>query len=200
MDRDSLFDDDVITFLKATGLEPKQTSIRSPWQNGIAEKWVGSCRREILDHVIAISEGHLRRLVGDYLRYYHDDRIHDSLAKDTACPAWADCTIATRGAKLHKPFLPRVSTRVAFVGISKNCPWDADIAEKGFDEAGTAICRDHSQQIGRTKRAPLGDRNAEFDAVRGYVNAACPTEQNFGYRQGTVDARPVGAQLNALCG
>jgi putative transposase len=83
MDRDSKFDTDVITFLQATGLEPKQTSIRSPWQNGIAERWVGSCRREILDQVIAISEGHLRRLVGDYLRYYHDDRIHDSLAKDT---------------------------------------------------------------------------------------------------------------------
>jgi hypothetical protein len=44
---------------------------------------VGSCRREILDHVIALNEQHLRRLIGDYVDYYHDDRIHDSLGKDT---------------------------------------------------------------------------------------------------------------------
>jgi len=83
LDRDSTFNPDVITFLKATGLEPKRTSIRSPWQNGVAERWVGSCRREILDHVIALNEEHLRRLVRDYVRYYHEDRIHDSLEKDT---------------------------------------------------------------------------------------------------------------------
>ena len=82
-DRDSKFDADVIAFLEATGLKPKRTSIRAPWQNGIAERWVGSCRREILDHVIARDERHLRRLVGDYVKYHHDDRIHDSLDKDT---------------------------------------------------------------------------------------------------------------------
>ena len=54
LDRDSKFDGTVITFLKATGLKPKRTSIQSPWQNGTAERWVGSCRREILDHVIAL--------------------------------------------------------------------------------------------------------------------------------------------------
>lgn len=83
LDRDSTFDANVITFLKATGLEPKRTSIQSPWQNGLAERWVGSCRREILDHVIALNEEHLRRLVRDYVSYYHEDRIHDSLGKDT---------------------------------------------------------------------------------------------------------------------
>src|SRR5712664_2237868 len=51
--------------------------------NGIAERWVGSCRREILDHVIALNEQHLRRLIRDYVNYYHEDRIHDSLEKDT---------------------------------------------------------------------------------------------------------------------
>jgi len=62
-DRDSKFDAGVVTFLKATGLKPKRTSVQAPWQNGIAERWVGSCRREILDHVIALNEEHLRRLV-----------------------------------------------------------------------------------------------------------------------------------------
>lgn len=83
LDRDSKFDADVITFLTATGLKPKRTSVQSPWQNGIAERWVGSCRREILDHVIALNEAHLRRLIRDYVNYYHHDRIHDSLEKDT---------------------------------------------------------------------------------------------------------------------
>jgi putative transposase len=83
LDRDSKFDDEVITFLKATGLQPKRTSVRSPWQNGLAERWVGSCRREILDHVIALNEEHLRRLIGEYINYHHEDRIHDALEKDT---------------------------------------------------------------------------------------------------------------------
>ena len=83
LDRDSKFDVTVTTFLKATGLKPRRTSIQSPWQNGTAERWVGSCRREILDHVIAINERHLLRLLRDYVSYYHQDRIHDSLEKDT---------------------------------------------------------------------------------------------------------------------
>jgi transposase InsO family protein len=83
LDRDSKFDADVIKFLKATGLKPKRTRVRSPRQNGTAERWVGSCRREILDHVIPLNEAHLRRLIRDYVNYHHEDRIHGSLAKDT---------------------------------------------------------------------------------------------------------------------
>jgi transposase InsO family protein len=83
LDWDSKFNEDVTVFLKATGLEPKRTSFQSPWQNGIAERWVGSCRREILDHVIALNEKHLRRLIREYVNYYQQDRVHDSLDKDT---------------------------------------------------------------------------------------------------------------------
>jgi hypothetical protein len=53
------------------------------YANGIAERWIGSCRREILDHVIILNENHLRRLIRDYISYYHEDRIHDSLEKDS---------------------------------------------------------------------------------------------------------------------
>jgi transposase InsO family protein len=56
--------------------------VQAPWQNGLAERWVGSCRREMMDHVIALNEEHLRRLLRDYVSYYHQDRIHDSLEKD----------------------------------------------------------------------------------------------------------------------
>jgi putative transposase len=82
LDRDSKFDAEVIRFLKATGLKPKRTSVQAPWQNGLAERWVGSCRRDVLDHVIAFNEQHLRRLIRDYVNYHHEDRIHDSLEKD----------------------------------------------------------------------------------------------------------------------
>jgi len=44
---------------------------------------VGSCRREMLDHIIALNERHLRWLILDYVNYHHEDRIHDSLDKDT---------------------------------------------------------------------------------------------------------------------
>lgn len=83
LDRDSKFDADVIEFLTTSGLKPKRTSFQAPWQNGTAERWVGSCRRVILDHGIALNEPHLRRLIREYVNYYHEDRIHDALGKDT---------------------------------------------------------------------------------------------------------------------
>ena len=82
LDRDSKFNADVIRFLKSTGLTPKRTSVQAPWQNGLAERWIGSCRRELLDHVIAFNESHLRRLIREYVSYHPEDRIHDPLEKD----------------------------------------------------------------------------------------------------------------------
>jgi hypothetical protein len=46
-DHDSKFNVEVIQLLTATGLQPKRTSVQAPWQNGVAERWVGSCRREV---------------------------------------------------------------------------------------------------------------------------------------------------------
>jgi hypothetical protein len=66
--------------LQFTGV---QTSIRSPWQNGVAERWVGSCRRDVLDHIIALNARHLKRLLSAYASYYHDDRTHLGLHKET---------------------------------------------------------------------------------------------------------------------
>ena len=60
-----------------------RTSFESPWQNGIAERWVGSCRRELLDHVIALNERHLKRLLSEYVSYHHEDRTHLGLGKGT---------------------------------------------------------------------------------------------------------------------
>jgi len=55
-DHDAKFGNDVFELLRASGIRPLRTSVRSPWQNGIAERWVGSVRREMLDHVIPLNE------------------------------------------------------------------------------------------------------------------------------------------------
>lgn len=81
-DHEAKFDAGATAFLQSTGLKVTRTSIRSPWQNGVCERWVGSCRREMLDHIIALNENHLRRLLREYIAYYHQDRTHDSLEKD----------------------------------------------------------------------------------------------------------------------
>ena len=47
---------------------------------------MGSCRRDLLDHVIVLNERHLKRLMAEYIRYYHVDRTHLGLAKDTPVP------------------------------------------------------------------------------------------------------------------
>jgi transposase InsO family protein len=58
------------------------TAPHSPWQNAFAERLIGSIRRECLDHVLVLSEGHLRRILTRYFAYYHRARTHLSLTKD----------------------------------------------------------------------------------------------------------------------
>jgi transposase InsO family protein len=82
-DRGPQFDGEVTETVKSFGIVPKRTSIRSPWQNGIAERWVGTCRRDLLDHVIVLNERHLKRLMNEYVRYYLEDRTHLALEKGT---------------------------------------------------------------------------------------------------------------------
>jgi len=53
------------------------------WQNGRAERWVQSCRRDMPDYVIALNEIHRNRLLADYFHYYHEDRTHLGLRKET---------------------------------------------------------------------------------------------------------------------
>jgi putative transposase len=82
-DRDSKFGLEVPMAVRSMSLTPVRTSFESPWQNGIAERWIESCRRDLLDHVIAFNESHLKRLLSEYLRYYHEDRTHLGLCKGT---------------------------------------------------------------------------------------------------------------------
>ncbi len=63
--------------------QPKRTNFKSLWQNGVAQRFVGSCRRDLLNHVIDLNERHWKRLMNEYVSYYHDDRTHLGLDKHT---------------------------------------------------------------------------------------------------------------------
>ncbi len=78
-DNDAIFSPRVAGSIRGLGLAPKRTSFRSPWRNGAAERFVGSVRRELLDHVVVLSAGHLRRLLREYVDYYNADRVHTAI-------------------------------------------------------------------------------------------------------------------------
>ena len=82
-DRDARYGTEVPTAIRSMKIKRIRTSFESPWQNGVAERWVQSCRRDLLDHVIPLNERHLMRLLSDYVRYYHEDRTHLGLGKET---------------------------------------------------------------------------------------------------------------------
>jgi transposase InsO family protein len=65
------------------GIEQVLTAPQSPWQNPYCERVIGTIRRDCLDHVIVLSEQHLRRILRKYLEYYHGSRTHLALGKDT---------------------------------------------------------------------------------------------------------------------
>ena len=81
-DRDRIYGAVVTRRLRAMGIRDKPTAPASPWQNGFAERLIGSIRRECLDHIIVFGEAHLRRTLRSYACYYNDIRTHRSLDKD----------------------------------------------------------------------------------------------------------------------
>ena len=64
------------------GIRDKPISAGSPWQNGFAERLIGTIRRECVDHLIVLGEAHLRRVLIKFAAYYNECRIHRSLNKD----------------------------------------------------------------------------------------------------------------------
>ena len=113
-DRDSIFSGAVARFITSMGARPVRTSCLSPWQNGIAERWIGNCRRELLDRVVVLSERHLVRLVHSYIDHYHENRCHLGLDKDTPN---------------SRPVSPRPSSTARVValprvgGLHHRCEW-----------------------------------------------------------------------------
>lgn len=132
-DRGSNFSAEVVCTIKSFGIEPKRTSFRSPWQNGAAERFVGSCRRDPLDHVVPLNERHLKRLMAEYISYYHDDRTHLGLNKQAPAnrvPLHATGTetklISTpRLGGLHHPTtaLPKPQKQLGQARDRESCVW-----------------------------------------------------------------------------
>jgi transposase InsO family protein len=81
-DRDRIYGSIVPRRLRAMGIRDKPIAPASPWQNGFAERLIGSIRRECVDHIVVLGEAHLRRILESYARYYNDIRTHRSLDKD----------------------------------------------------------------------------------------------------------------------
>jgi putative transposase len=78
-DNDSIFSSAVTEVIERLGLYPRRSAFQSPWQNGTAERFVGTIRRELLDHVVVLNEDHLRRLLHEYVAYYNEERVHSSI-------------------------------------------------------------------------------------------------------------------------
>ena len=81
-DRDRIYGAVVTRRLRAMGIRDKPIAPASPWQNGYAERLIGSIRRECVDHIIVLGEEHLRRILKNYAAYYNSVRTHRSLHKD----------------------------------------------------------------------------------------------------------------------
>jgi putative transposase len=85
-DRDDIYNSYSTGRVEGMGIEEVPTAPRSPWQNPYCERVIGSIRRECLNHVIVLSEGHLKRILASYLEYYHGSRPHLSLDRNSPTP------------------------------------------------------------------------------------------------------------------
>ena len=85
-DRDKIYGEDFRQRIQGLSLEEVLSATASPWQRAYVERLIGSVRRDCLDHVIVLGEGHLRKTLKSYLEYYHHSRTHLGLDKDTPEP------------------------------------------------------------------------------------------------------------------
>ena len=100
-DQDGVYGAAVRRRLRAMGIRDKPIAPGSPWQNGFAERLIGSIRRECTDHMVALGTEHLRRVLQSYARYYNVWRTHRALDKD----APVHRVIESLGAIMSRPVL-----------------------------------------------------------------------------------------------
>jgi transposase InsO family protein len=80
-DRDSKYGHAFARVAGASGISVLRTAYRPPRQNAVCERFLGSVRRECLDHLLVLGEGHLRRALREYVAYFNNDRPHQGLAQ-----------------------------------------------------------------------------------------------------------------------
>jgi len=187
LDRDTKFAAEVLNVLRSMGLKPKRTSRESPWQNGVAERWIGSCRRELLDHVIPLDERHLRRLIRDYVRYYHLDRTHDGLGKDTPNRRSIENNPGS-GAKLFAPSggRPPSSLRLATGRLTLQVRTGGSLRAPGAGVSVAAILlkiESHPFGYRDAIRANFTELNKPVSGSRSSLPPACRRRDGFGDTQ-----------------
>jgi putative transposase len=85
-DHDGLYGKRVSKFLRDSGIQEVKSAYRWPWQNPFVERFFGSLRRELLDHVLIFHEQHLRSLVSEYVGWYEHARPHQGLGGECPVP------------------------------------------------------------------------------------------------------------------
>ena len=100
-DRDGAYGQRFVNRLRAMGIRDHPIAPRSPWQNGYAERLIGSIRRECLDWIVVTGEAHLRQILRRYAAYYNRARTHRSLGKDCPIPR----TVQSTGTISSSPIL-----------------------------------------------------------------------------------------------
>ena len=85
-DRDSIYGAAFRRTMSVLGINQVISAKQSPWQNPFAERVIGSIRRECTDHIIALGERHLARVLRRYATYYNESRTHLSLDRNSPSP------------------------------------------------------------------------------------------------------------------
>jgi transposase InsO family protein len=86
-DRDAVFGGAFGSRLEALGIEQLLTPVRAPRANAVAERLIGTLRRECLDHLIVRNERHLRAVLAEFAAFYNGARPHRTLGLETPLPA-----------------------------------------------------------------------------------------------------------------
>jgi transposase InsO family protein len=114
-DRDSIFSPAVDEALKGFGIRVLKTPVRAPKANAYCERLAGTIRRECLDFLIPLSEGHVKRILREFIRNYNRGRPHSSLGPGIPEPPQAKVPAGPHRHKL--PFGYRVTSKPVLGGL-----------------------------------------------------------------------------------
>jgi putative transposase len=117
-DRDTMFTRAFDDVWRSTGAEIISTPIRAPNANAVAERWVGTVRRECLDHLLIVGRQHLVRVLHGYVEHYNQHRPHRSLGLGTTIPS-------VRGDPASAPVVPQLRRREILGGLVHEYEWAA---------------------------------------------------------------------------
>jgi transposase InsO family protein len=95
-DRDAVYGGDFVPRARRLGTETVLTPVRAPRANAVAERLVGTLRRECLDHFVIVNEAHLRAVLTEFVRFYNRERPHRTLRLETPVPIERSTTGAIR--------------------------------------------------------------------------------------------------------